>query len=844
MYADLVPRHPSQASLSLLRFPSSVDQDIEAFLSIVTLSLSFNLSHTPLSRSRECIPGQVVTGTTAIKSGDKLIVWSPNQSGLIMDIFNSDFYGGFDMQAAEDYSRASDPAGPDTLGLQDVMLEGPLDIPIDPALSDPTAIDYSGIVSNLFDDNGSLFDGCNEEVQGELKNWAFDDLTPPQPVIPADTTFALPPVVPDIQPEIVVATTPAYEYPPPPGTTDEPETPVLETLTWDSLPVQPTAYPTPPPGWNTAVRPTLPPAPVPAEQSPYQSLLLAAADHNSNVAKQAMGAAHGLLPNQQSTRLETPPYSVPASRLPSRPPSCMPSRAPSRTHSRIGTPAPLSLGLGLVPSRLATPASMALMPGRAKRTGIIPARQVKGEINYADYYAKLPETPAPWGGDDPYRPKFQYTSQGMWKPNLCFDRGDLYEYMTARQTAGVPLTVWIQNCPAGSNARCPDRGTRQCRFSDCPAPSRSILKGWWRVAFDEHPEATGSELDPFHCAGFMHLFCFEKCFDLVEMMNAFDVRPDTRQFEREQKNFMALTRDHVEILADLGRWRVEQEHKWQQWQDKLAASGESGLSRPMHPQDHLWYVLTMAHVGRESAARQSVRDQRGGSSIDKHRGDLDIYMSMKHAEKKTKANAVREAKAALAEKMMRERTRTSSKRKRDVDDDGHGDEDADSDKSYDSKTTSTQDVKAPLAEKMLRGRTRRSSKRKRSDDDDEGVINVDNAEANLDENYDRKVISTHNFKAALAEKMLRERIRTSSKRKRDDDDDEGGIDDDDADTDVNPDYDERVTNIQKAKARAVRRPVKRIRISDAQYSAASPSQASPGTRRSPRVRVGSYTQFY
>ncbi|KAH6704519.1 hypothetical protein EV126DRAFT_335977 [Verticillium dahliae] len=654
-----------------------------------------------------------------------------------MDIFNSDFYAGFDMQAAEDYSRASDPAGPDTLGLQDVMLEGPLDIPIDPALSDPTAIDYSGIVSNLFDDNGSLFDGCSEEVQGELKNWAFDDLTPPQPVIPADTTFALPPVVPDIQPEIVVATTPAYEYPPPPGTTDEPETPVLETLTWDSLPVQPTAYPTPPPGWSTAVRPTLPPAPVPAEQSPYQSLLLAAADHNSNVAKQAIGAAHGLLPNQQSNRLETPPYSVPASRLPSRPPSCMPSRAPSRAHSRIGTPAPLSLGLGLVPSRLATPASMALMPGRAKRTGIIPARQVKGEINYADYYAKLPETPAPWGGDDPYRPKFQYTSQGMWKPNLCFDRGDLYEYMTARQTAGVPLTVWIQNCPAGSNARCPDRGTRQCRFSDCPAPSRSILKGWWRVAFDEHPEATGSELDPFHCAGFMHLFCFEKCFDLVEMMNAFD-----------------------------------------------------------------------------------------------------------HAEKKTKANAVREAKAALAEKMMRERTRTSSKRKRDVDDDGHGDEDADSDESYDSKTTSTQDVKAPLAEKMLRGRTRRSSKRKRSDDDDEGVINVDNADANLDENYDRKVISTHNFKAALAEKMLRERIRTSSKRKRDDDDDEGGIDDDDADTDVNPDYDERVTNIQKAKARAVRRPVKRIRISDAQYSAASPSQASPGTRRSPRVRVGSYTQFY
>ncbi|EEY16540.1 predicted protein [Verticillium alfalfae VaMs.102] len=352
-----------------------------------------------------------------------------------MDIFNSDFYAGLDLQAAQDYSRASEPTVPDTLGLRDVMLEGPLNMPIDPALSDPTAIDYSGIVSDLFD---------------------------------------------DMEASLTAAT---------------------------------------------------------------------------------------------------------------------------RTH-----------------------------------------------------------------------------------------------------------------------ARCPDRGTRQCRFNDCPAPSRSILKGWWRVAFDEHPEATGSELDPFHCAGFMHLFCFEKCFDLVEMMNAFDVRPDTRQFEREQKNFMALTRDHVEILADLGRWRVEQEHKWQKWQDKLAASGESGLSRPVHPQDHL------------CTQRRRPRPPQCG-----------------------------EAKAALAEKMMRERTHTSSKRKRAVDDDG---------------------------------------------DDDEDASNADDADADSDESYDRKPTGTQNVKAALAKKMLRERTRTSSKRKRDDDDDEGGIDADDADADVNPDYDGKVTSIQKAKPRAVKRPVK------------------------------------
>ncbi|KAM0279379.1 hypothetical protein ACHAQH_004644 [Verticillium albo-atrum] len=680
-----------------------------------------------------------------------------------MDAFNSNYYSSLGLNEAGDYSNMSNAAVSGTVNMQDLMAEGQYDIPINPSCSEPPVIDYNGIVDHLYEDDGNLygnnedlfgdsndsFGDSNEETTGELTNWALTDLATPQPIIPEDTTFALPPVIPETQPEIILAPQ-TYEYPPPPGTEDDPDSPVLETLTWDAMPGQTTGL-SQSLGWNTPARSTL--TPIPVQPSPYASVPLRANDLRSTPAKHALGAPV-LLPNQQ---LATPPYSIPPSQMPSRAPSCMPpsqmpsrapscmpSRVPSCAPSRVGTPAPLglgptisragtpaTLGLGLLLSRTSTPAPLALVPGKAKRADIIPARQSKGEINYAEYYDKLPETPAPWGGNDPLRPKFQYMSQGMWKPNLSFTRDDLFEYISSRHDAGAPLTVWLQNCPAGSNARCPDRGTRQCRFRDCPASSRSILKGWWRVAFDEHPEQTGKDLDPFHCAGFMHLYCFEKCFDLVEMMSAFDVQPDTRNFEREQKNFMALTRDHVEILEDVRNWRAGQERKWQEWQDEMATRGESGLARPLEREDHLWYVLTVAHMENESAARQSVRDQRGGSSIDKHQGDLDVYMGMKHAEKNTKAKALREAKAALAEKMQREQGRTSSKRARDDGDDG------------------------------------------------------DDAEADADN---------------------------------------GG-------RDINP---------QKVKAR----PMKRIRTRGTQDGETSPGQASPGTRRSPRMRSDSYTQFY
>ncbi|KAM0324305.1 hypothetical protein ACHAQA_008082 [Verticillium albo-atrum] len=482
-----------------------------------------------------------------------------------------------------------------------------------------------------------------------------EELVAAPAAVQAPPSFALPPVIADTQTQAFQLDDiyvypgpngisdkpegqPAYIYPGPGGTTNEPEG--QPAYTWDPGSGYPTY--TDIPGWVPPAQPKAVLTNILNSKTNGKS-----SSSSSNLVKAALGV--GTLPNQQ---LATPPYSQP------------PSQAPTRTT----TPAP----------------ALAPLIVREKPLGRIPARHRKGEtIDYAAYYDKLPVAPTSWGGNNPDQPKFQYTTQGMWKPDLTYTRKDLLEYMTARSQAGAPLTIWLQNCPAGSNARCPDRGTRQCRFRDCPASSRSILKGWWRVAFDEHPTRTGIDLDPFHCAGFMHLHCFEKCFDLIEMVKTFKVAPDTRQFEREEKNFMAMTRDHGDHILDYERWRLAQEQKYEAWQSQAEKCKRLRQSSPpprtLMREDHLWHVLTMKHLEKESSARQGVRDARGGASIDKHQGDLDLYVSMKKTDRQTKADVAHQSKMALKEKQdreaeerlaraARENRRTVNKRSRDDDD--------------------------------------------------------------------------------------------------------------------------------------------------------------------------------
>ncbi|OHE91947.1 hypothetical protein CORC01_12735 [Colletotrichum orchidophilum] len=266
----------------------------------------------------------------------------------------------------------------------------------------------------------------------------------------------------------------------------------------------------------------------------------------------------------------------------------------------------------------------------------IPKPAKAKDIDVSDWYDPHPEAPAPWGGMDPTKPMFQYNKEGELLPTLRFTREQILYYIRERKQRNLPLTLWIQNVPHGCKRRVGDDRLRACRWSGCPAYKGTILKGFWRVCFDERPDTSGKQHDPYHNAGYMHLWCLDRCFDLFEIAEAFGLKPDTRHFVKEARNPMAMTRDHDELVMEFEEWRTSQETAYMEWQQASEANRRRGApvqNRQVSKEAKLWYVLTTKHLALETPVRNNMRMKRNGISIDKHKGDLDWYVA-KVSEKK------------------------------------------------------------------------------------------------------------------------------------------------------------------------------------------------------------------
>ncbi|KAJ3942086.1 uncharacterized protein N0V96_007576 [Colletotrichum fioriniae] len=269
----------------------------------------------------------------------------------------------------------------------------------------------------------------------------------------------------------------------------------------------------------------------------------------------------------------------------------------------------------------------------------IPKPAKAKDVDASDWYESLPEAPAPWGGHDHTKPMFQYNKEGELLPNLRFTREQILYYIRERKQQGLPLTLWIQNVPHGCKTRVGDDRLRACRWSGCPAYKGTILKGFWRVCFDERPETSGKQHDPYHNAGYMHLWCMDRCFDLLEIAQAFNLKPDTRYFEKEERNPMAMTRDHDELVMEFEEWRTSQQAAYEEWQRSAETNKMMGLpvqNRQVGREAKLWYVLTTKHLALETPVRSNMRKKRNGISIDKHKGDLDWYVERVNEKKVSK----------------------------------------------------------------------------------------------------------------------------------------------------------------------------------------------------------------
>lgn len=294
-------------------------------------------------------------------------------------------------------------------------------------------------------------------------------------------------------------------------------------------------------------------------------------------------------------------------------------------------------------------------------------------VNPAMHYGNPPPRPAPWGRPvkKTGEPIFTYTENGELKHDRELSRSQMREYLYGypcggnRKQDGRPwverqplpgeqrvrgklrhgLTIWIGWTPTQSNQRYPHAMSNKCRFKDCAIDTRAIKSGQLRVAFDERMNVNG-KFDPFHCAGYVHLFCLEKQFDLLKLMDQLDVRLDCRSFDKEMKNLADLDNHGTGRTRTALNWLSREWPRLEQHEHNLALRRTSGdlltrgqAERPRHFDDSLTKAIMVydnanyQRAGRDSRLRRrrcaieeaaaEGREPRQICDADAHMGNLD-----------------------------------------------------------------------------------------------------------------------------------------------------------------------------------------------------------------------------
>ncbi|KAI2471508.1 hypothetical protein F4781DRAFT_113612 [Annulohypoxylon bovei var. microspora] len=249
-----------------------------------------------------------------------------------------------------------------------------------------------------------------------------------------------------------------------------------------------------------------------------------------------------------------------------------------------------------------------------------------------EWYGPPLSPPESWGPKDKAgRPMFKYTEYGELERGKTYSQKEMRWYIYGpkvnedfelpKPLPNVPevqgkyrqgLTIWIGWVAPQSNERYPHGSQSQrCRFADCPDPNHTIRTGFPRVIFDERTNVDGEAIDPFHNAGYAHLFCFEKHFDLVQAFYHLDIRPDERDFKREE-NLGKLSRQFPEIRNELDDW----------WREQVPMYQKYGKNRDRSYEQSLSYRLICHTLDHTSEGRVRMRESRAGADMSKHKGNL------------------------------------------------------------------------------------------------------------------------------------------------------------------------------------------------------------------------------
>lgn len=171
--------------------------------------------------------------------------------------------------------------------------------------------------------------------------------------------------------------------------------------------------------------------------------------------------------------------------------------------------------------------------------------------------------------------------------------------------------AWIQTTPSGVNHRYLNgKLSTQCRIHDCPC-DHTISTGQFRVCFDEFSLQTTRTMNPYHTAGFAHLYCFETACNrsptpLIHLCldPKLDIGPDDRAYFAQEKKEspMALPQDLIGVYE---RWVEEVGAKFQNFR----AYHPNARFEPAR-EDCLWYRIEIAKRRSEPHGSNKTIDER------------------------------------------------------------------------------------------------------------------------------------------------------------------------------------------------------------------------------------------
>lgn len=238
--------------------------------------------------------------------------------------------------------------------------------------------------------------------------------------------------------------------------------------------------------------------------------------------------------------------------------------------------------------------------------------------------------------------RYKFTYNRNAELNGVFTVNELKAYIMHRfaaPTKGSDAQMLIQCVPADSNDRYPTKHVSdKCRFANCIVPSRTIKQGTFRVALDEEVDKKlKKRYDPFHVAGFVHLYCLEHFMDLAEIAQKCAIVPDNRKLDARVEGGSDVSRIHLNKTS-ASNFRTANDFIVALKSGLKRATGFDG--KPFDYNKTLCWKLTRNATVDSKELRQFNAKKRGGINIFVHFNDEKRKIELHEMKTKMKDDAL------------------------------------------------------------------------------------------------------------------------------------------------------------------------------------------------------------